>query len=170
MIERSNRAMFLQPPEPVRRLQGATALMRCGLMIVATLGSCKKGPVSPPPVVVQPAAPSAEAVPSAPDSLREIYGRWVRDDGGYVLEIRRGSAGGVLDVSYFNPRSINVSRAAWYEGGGRIQILVELDDVGYPGSTYVLRYDPASDRLLGQYTQPSARQTFEIEFSRAAKP
>jgi len=37
----------------------------------------------------------------------------------------------------------------------------------YPGSTYTLQYDPASDRLKGTYFQAVQRQTFDIEFMRA---
>lgn len=144
--------------------------MICGLMAIVATGSCRKQTAAPASSVADPAAGSTTPVATVPESLRKVYGRWVRDDGGYVLEIRNGAAGGVLDASYFNPKSIRVSRAAWYEGGGRMQILIELNDVGYPGSTYVLRHDPATDRLLGQYTQPALKQTFEIEFSRAAKP
>jgi len=97
-------------------------------------------------------------------------GRWLREDGGYVLEIRGGATGGMLEARYFNPRSIHVSRAAWYEGAGVLQVLVELNDTGYPGATYVLRHDPKSDRLVGQYTQPAMQQAFEIEFVREPKP
>lgn len=140
-----------------------------------TLGSCKKAGVhSDPAPTKSGAAPAATTAPTAvsalPDSLRKVYGRWQREDGGYVLEIRSGENGGVLNAGYFNPKPIHVSRAAWYEGAGRLQVFVELNDVGYPGATYVLFYDPTSDRLNGQYTQPSLRQTFDVAFARAVKP
>ena len=144
--------------------------MVCGLISIVATSSCRKQADTPASTATDPKAGSTATVAAAPESLRKVYGRWVRDDGGYVLEIRSGAAGGVLDASYFNPKSIRVSRAAWHEGVGRMQILIELNDVGYPGSTYVLRHDPATDRLLGQYTQPALRQTFEIEFSRVTKP
>jgi hypothetical protein len=53
---------------------------------------------------------SASLLPSqsSEDLLR---GRWVRPDGGYVIEIREAQAGGGPDAAYLNPRPINVSRA-----------------------------------------------------------
>lgn len=158
------------PAARVRRSHQRFTVTVCGLTAVLATGSCRKRTEVPAPSVTNSTAGFTTAVAAAPESLRKIYGRWVRDDGGYVLEIRNGAAGGVLEASYFNPKSIRVSRAAWYEGGGHMQILIELNDVGYPGSTYVLRHDPATDRLVGQYTQPALKQTFQIEFSRAAKP
>jgi hypothetical protein len=47
-----------------------------------------------------------------------LRGRWVRPDGGYVIEVRDAQAGGRLDAAYFNPRPINVSRAEWHRADG----------------------------------------------------
>jgi hypothetical protein len=47
-----------------------------------------------------------------------------------------------------------------------LTVFVELRDVNYPGSTYTLQYDAASDRLMGTYFQAVAKQTFRIEFAR----
>jgi hypothetical protein len=105
-----------------------------------------------------------------PEQVKRITGRWLREDGGYVLEVVSGATGGVLEAKYFNPRSINVSRAAWYEGGGKLQVLVELNDTGYPGATYILAHDAKADKLVGEYRQPAMQQSFEIEFIREKKP
>ena len=108
----------------------------------------------------QPTAQSAEQ----PDPQR-LVGRWVRPDGGYVLtwgRSRRTGAEGVL----FNPRPINVSRAELRRVAGALTVVVELRDVNYPGSTYTLQYDPASDRLKGTYFQAVEKQTYKIEFAR----
>ena len=43
--------------------------------------------------------------------LKKLVGRWLRPDGGYVIEIRNVRANGDLDVGYLNPRPINVSKA-----------------------------------------------------------
>ncbi len=109
----------------------------------------------------QPAAKSAEA----PDAQR-LVGRWVRPDGGYVLEIREVNKEGSLTAGYFNPRPINVSKAEWRQKDSALTVFVELRDVNYPGSTYTLQYDPASDRLKGTYFQAVEKQTFTIEFVR----
>ena len=44
---------------------------------------------------------------------------------------------------------------------------IELQDVGYPGSTYNLMYRPQQDILAGFYFQAAVKQTFEVVFSRA---
>jgi len=95
-----------------------------------------------------------------------LVGRWIRPDGGYVLEIRSAQAGGRLDADYLNPRSIKVSRAEWRRENGRLLVFVELRDVNYPGSTYNLRYVPDQERLIGAYYQAVQRQTFDVEFVR----
>jgi hypothetical protein len=99
--------------------------------------------------------------------LQRLEGRWVRPDGGYVLELTEIKKDGGLKASYFNPRPINVSKATWSRKEGRLNLFVELRDVNYPGSTYTLQYDPKSDRLRGTYFQAVEKQTFSIEFVRA---
>jgi hypothetical protein len=107
----------------------------------------------------------------APLSVKEINeqllaGRWLRPDGGYILELSEIKPDGSLKAAYFNPRSINISRAEWSRSEGKINIFVELRDVNYPGSQYTLRYDPASDRLTGNYFQAALKENFEVEFVR----
>jgi uncharacterized protein (DUF2147 family) len=97
---------------------------------------------------------------------QQLFGRWIRPDGGYVLELKPTGKDGSLQAAYFNPRSINVSRAELRRKGGTISIFVELRDVNYPGSTYNLHYDPKTDRLLGTYYHAALRQLFEVEFER----
>ena len=94
----------------------------------------------------------------------------MRSDGGYVLEIRSGDLSGVLDAAYFNPKPIKVSRAIWMQGPTGFQVVVELNDVGYPGATYVLSHEPQADRLVGKYNQPAMQQSFDIEFVRQPNP
>ena len=38
--------------------------------------------------------------------------------------------------------------------------------MNYPGSTYTLTYDPASDQLKGVYYQAALQQRFEVVFVR----
>ena len=109
----------------------------------------------------QPTAQSAEQ----PDPQR-LVGRWVRPDGGYVLDVREVRKDGSLTAAYFNPRPINVAKAEWRQKDGTLTVFVELRDVNYPGSTYTLQYDPASDRLKGTYFQAVEKQTYKIEFAR----
>ena len=118
------------------------------------------------PAAAAPAAPAA----TVPEGVNKLLGRWVRADGGYVLELRNPDISGKLEAKYLNPKPINVSRAIWMRGGSGLQVAVELNDVGYPGATYVLSHDVQTDRLVGQYTQPQMQQTYDIEFIRQNAP
>ena len=95
-----------------------------------------------------------------------IEGKWLRPDGGYVLELSDVKSEGTLKATYFNPRPINVGKAEWRSMEDRIQVFVELQDVNYPGSTYMLVYDPEHDRLIGYYYQAVTKGTFEVVFVR----
>ena len=98
--------------------------------------------------------------------LQRLEGRWVRPDGGYILELREIKKDGSLMAAYFNPRPIKVFSAKWSRKGETINLFVELRDVNYPGSKYNLQYEPRADRLKGTYFQAVERQTFNIEFVR----
>jgi len=100
-------------------------------------------------------------------SFQRLEGRWVRPDGGYVLELRTIKKDGSVTAAYFNPKPIKVFRAKSSHKDGRIHLFVELRDANYPGSTYNLLYDPMSDRLKGTYFQAVERLSFDIEFMRA---
>jgi hypothetical protein len=93
-------------------------------------------------------------------------GRWLRPDGGYILEIRGFDSDGNLDAAYFNPRPIQVSEARAGGSPEDLSIFVELTDVGYPGATYELRYIAEQDVLAGSYYQPAAGRRFDVFFIR----
>lgn len=99
--------------------------------------------------------------------FKRLEGRWVRPDGGYVLELRDIKSDGSVAAAYFNPRQIRVYRAEVRKKDGRTALFVELRDVNYPGSKYNLIYDPSTDRLRGSYYQAVEKKTFNIEFIRA---
>ena len=98
---------------------------------------------------------------------QHLIGHWVRPDGGYILELKEIAKDGSLKAAYFNPRPINVARAELSRREGGISIVIELRDVNYPGSTYNLRYDPKTDKLIGTYFQAVQKETYDIEFMRA---
>ena len=98
--------------------------------------------------------------------MAKLAGKWQRPDGGYVVDIRGVDSSGKLDVGYFNPNPINVSRAAAWRDQGATKLVIELRDVNYPGSTYTLELNPQTDQLFGQYFQATLRETFEVVFSR----
>jgi hypothetical protein len=95
-----------------------------------------------------------------------LEGKWLRPDGGYVLELRDVKSEGTLKAAYFNPRPINVGKAEWRRIDDRLQVFVKLQDVNYPGSTYMLVYDPEHDRLIGYYYQAVTKGTYEVVFVR----
>jgi hypothetical protein len=96
----------------------------------------------------------------------KLVGQWIRPDGGYILALKRPSPEGQIKATYFNPKSINVSRSEWEFRDGSLKVFVELHDVNYPGSTYTLEYMPKEDLLMGIYFQAVHQQQFEISFKR----
>jgi hypothetical protein len=146
-------------------------IVGAALTVFGGLVSCKKDPTTAASPSKSAPAPAAAATPAAvPEPVRKVLGKWMRSDGGYMLELKGADMSGVLDAAYFNPKSIKVSRAIWMQGPAGFQIVVELNDVGYPGATYVLSHDPKTDRLVGQYNQPAMQQSFDIEFVRQPNP
>ena len=95
-----------------------------------------------------------------------LKGRWLRPDGGYVIDIRDVDASGKMAAGYFNPRPINVSQAEASREGDTTKVFIELRDVNYPGATYNLTYDPEKDQLRGVYYQPAVGQSFDVFFIR----
>lgn len=136
-----------------RALAGATGILVGALMTA--------GPVSMA-TAEQPPTASTKSVPA----LEKLRGRWLRDTGGYIIEIRSVGPGGKLDAAYFNPKSIHVGRAEAVQQGGAVKVSVELRDVNYPGSTYTLTYDSKNDRLVGRYYQAVTGETFDVYFVR----
>ena len=111
-------------------------------------------------------APAENESEPAPIDEQRLAGKWIRPDGGYVLELSGANKGGKLTAAYFNPRSIKVAKSSWRKEQEMIVVDVELRDVHYPGSTYTLVYLPDRDRLAGYYFQAVLGQTFEVLFER----
>lgn len=115
------------------------------------------------------AARTSTEQPSEPvsrDVLNQLVGRWQRPDGGYVLEIGGVDSEGNLQAAYFNPRPINVSQARVTMEQNASQVFIELNDTGYPGATYTLRFHSPQNVLAGIYYQPAVSQSFEVVFVR----
>jgi hypothetical protein len=95
-----------------------------------------------------------------------LNGRWLRPDGGYVLEIRAVDSSGKIDAVYLNPKPITIAKAEAARDGSTLKVRVELRAPGYPGSTYTLIYDPIRDQLAGDYFQAALQQHFDVVFVR----
>jgi len=121
-------------------------------------------PLATKPMTLVNAANPVEAASSA--QFQKLIGRWQRPDGGYVLEIKSIADNGAMDAGYFNPKSIRVAKAEVTREGDATKVFIELRDVNYPGSTYTLTYDPASDQLKGVYYQAVEKQRFPVAFVR----
>jgi hypothetical protein len=126
------------------------------LLVVAVLcGGCGK------------TEPGKAAPAVAPKSdYQKLVGKWLRPDGGYVIEIKSVAADGKMEAGYFNPNPIHVSQAAASREGSVTKVFIELRDENYPGCTYKLTYDPGNDRFSGVYFQASQQQFYNIEFIR----
>jgi hypothetical protein len=118
-----------------------------------------------------PAAAVAQVAPKAQlqseSAFGALPGRWVRPDGGYVINIKSVDAGGKLDAAYANPNPLPFARAEAAWDGKTLKLFFELRAGGYNGSTYTLTYDPAADVLKGVYYQAVAQQKFDVYFTRA---
>jgi hypothetical protein len=95
-----------------------------------------------------------------------LKGKWLRPDGGYVIEIRSIDPSGKIDVAYFNPNPIKVATAQLRQENGGLNLFIELRDTGYPGCTYKLVYDREHDQLKGVYYQAAVQESYDIYFVR----
>jgi hypothetical protein len=95
-----------------------------------------------------------------------LIGDWVRTDASYLIKINSLNEDGTLEANYFNPNPINVGSSTWEESYGNLRIIVELQDVNYPGSKYTLSYLPDRDILAGDYFQAVQGLNFYVEFVR----
>lgn len=108
-----------------------------------------------------------EAGTSEEVGMDAVTGRWLRPDGGYILELARPGPGEKFKATYLNPRPIRVATTRVTRQGNDVRVFVELLDVGYPGSYYDLTYDSAGDQLVGNYFQAKMNATFDVFFVRA---
>jgi hypothetical protein len=142
--------------------RSTTAL--ASLLLIAGVLSCGRRDAGRVPLAASPVAGAGSA--RATIGLDRVVGRWLRADGGYVLEIRSVSPEGAVDASYMNPRPIRVARAVASRGGDLVTLVVELRDLNYPGSTYRLWYDAGRDTLEGTYYQAVQQETYDVAFVR----
>lgn len=159
---------FSSPPAVRLALLPASLGLALGLLL---LPACKRAETAAgePGKAAATAAPAATAVAAAaPSPAAKTKGRWLRPDGGYILEIGAIDDGGRAEAGYFNPNPVRVAWATVRSGGdAAVKIEVELRDHNYPGCLYKLTYLPEKDQLVGTYFQAQAHQTYNVEFVRA---
>lgn len=157
-----------EPDGRVRpRMAHRTLLIAAGVVIVVAVA------VSAALLASRDRKPPAAPVTSVAVAHRErkletqrLVGNWVRPDGGYVISVRTIDPTGQAEAAYFNPGPIHVARANVSSLGNRMKLFVELQDKGYPGSTYELTYDPNGDTLEGIYFQAQIQRRFDVVFLR----
>ncbi len=169
---RTRRQVRAAAPSPSRRHYPRVAAF---VLAIAVIGSItyalwemnhqNMGSSAVPKAAVQPVSPPAVAGQPKVDFQR-LEGRWLRPDGGYILEVANVLDSGAMEVSYFNPQPIHVSRSEASWDGAQMTVFIELRDTHYPGCTYRLLYLPASDQLAGIYYQAAIQQQFEVVFVR----
>ena len=153
-----------KPSPPAPKPNRIPWIVGVAIALVAVIAFAVFRLTSAPPASAP--APTGASANAESVSEQRLVGRWLRPDGGYILEIRHAQTDGRLEAAYLNPRAINVPRAEWHREGGRLRVFVELRDVNYPGSTYTLGFSPEQDRLVGAYFQAAQQQTFDVEFVR----
>jgi hypothetical protein len=101
----------------------------------------------------------------APDK-NILVGDWLRTDASYLIKIKSVNDDGILEAQYYNPKPINVGSSNWEESYGNLKVIVELQDINYPGSKYTLSYLQDRDILAGDYFQAVQGLNFYVEFTR----
>ena len=158
----------LQPARQATSRGGLKSLLTAGIIAVGSILMLGAGPAKGQPPGTVPADQSTRATVAAEvkTAFQVLKGRWLRPDGGYVIEVKAIDDSGKMEAAYLNPKPINVSKAQATQEGTATKVFIELRDTGYPGSTYTLTYDPQSDQLKGIYFQAAMQQSFEVFFVR----
>jgi hypothetical protein len=120
---------------------------------------------APPPAETKTTNETSTASAAKAD-FQTLKGKWVRHGEEYVVELKNVDGSGKMEAGYFNPRPISVSKAEASQEDGTMKVFIELNDVGYPGCTYTLKYDPPNDRLYGVYFQAAMQERYEVFFDR----
>lgn len=132
----------------------------CALALAFLISGCGK------PEGTAPSAKPDGAPAVVPAEFGPLKGRWVRQDGDYMIEIKSVAADGTMEAGYFNPRPIHIGKAEAELRDGVVRVFVLMADRGYPGSNYKLKYDKESDTLQGSYHQAASGETFGVIFDR----
>src|SRR6266436_4997873 len=101
-------------------------------MVALVVLALKSGrtPGTNPGLATEQSGTNAVAATTEPRPVfQKLLGKWVRPDGGYVIEIKGADEAGKLVASYFNPNPIHVARAEASGQGSMIKVFIELRDV-----------------------------------------
>ena len=160
----SSRPRPAQPGARRAAVLTMTVVLAVGLCAASVLlrGGALGGTGVPLPAPTVAGGQAMATAGGATASVHALRGRWLRPDGGYLLDIWDVDAHGQIEAVYRNPRPIHVARAEARRDDAALQVFVELRAPGYPGSTYTLRYEPTHDQLEGVYFQAALQQNFDV--------
>ena len=108
-------------PTPIQNL--LVAFLAAGLL--SGCGKKEDAIVPAPPVAVSTTNQPTPLATSNAD-FAKLPGKWLRPDGGYILEIRSVAPDGKMEAAYFNPRPIHVAKAEASQEGGSVKVFLEL--------------------------------------------
>jgi hypothetical protein len=171
-MKESNKKRNANSPR-ARRMSGALAIVLSLVLAAGGFWWSKHREADALPMATSATTTQTTNARSSSEALlafEKLKGRWLRAEGSYIVEVRSVKPGGKMDAAYFNPRPINVAKAEAMKAGEVLKVFVELRDVNYPGSTYTLTYQPATDRLAGTYFHAVSGQNMDVEFSRLGEP
>lgn len=95
-----------------------------------------------------------------------LVGEWTRSESTCQIKITDALNNGKLELTYFNPKLINIGKSYWLMKGTFLSIYVELQDENNPGSFYKLNYNVERDMLVGDYFEVLDGKTYPVEFVR----
>ena len=97
---------------------------------------------------------------------RLLLGEWTRNESTCQIKITAALDSGKLELTYFNPKSINIGKAYWLIKGTFLSIYIELRNEDSLGSYFKLNYNKERDMLVGEYFQVDGGDSYSVEFVR----
>jgi hypothetical protein len=95
-----------------------------------------------------------------------IKGVWGRTDGPGEINISEVMDNGVLKVTFYNPKLINIEKAVWTNSSDVLRIHILLKEDSYPGSSFSLNYLPEKDLFIGVYFDGLTKESYPVSFKR----
>ncbi len=112
---------------------------------------------------------TVEEVQKSPEPALDknlLLGEWIRTDSACLLKISGLPSEGLIQAEYFGPDSILLGEVECQDYSGIPGVSFFLMDEKYPGSYYILIYDPDKDMLEGAHFQAEEKELYYVDFIR----